>query len=370
MFCHHSSQSLQTEIMHWTNQTWKQKHATGAKHWKKYNWRQAREKIQPVPITGKNTTGTKHGKKYNRRQAREKIQPAPSAGKIQPVPSAGINTTGAKRCEKYNQCQARENVQPVLSAGKHVSQAWWDDNCKVITADWYQARENVSKSSHWPIRARSDCKTKARSFESLLMRCCLQTYLFSFYDCFVFRIDANVETTELNVEAAHGELLKYFQSVTSNRWLIIKIFCVLIIFFVVFVVFMAWNSSTVLRVIYYNLSHSGSFLYEVLDLFIFLDIFSMGSVCMNQSKSNLTRPRSPAGNLTVAMTVLRFWLVESYGTHQKVVEMSKINQKLRRVTTAHVTVARSWGVTLCRRAFTAGLQLRWKKWLITVIKVV
>ena len=55
-----------------------------------------------------------------------------------------------------------------------------------------------------------------------------------------FRIDANVEETELNVEAAHGELLKYFQSVTSNRWLIIKIFCVLIIFFVVFVVFMAW----------------------------------------------------------------------------------------------------------------------------------
>lgn len=53
------------------------------------------------------------------------------------------------------------------------------------------------------------------------------------------RIDANVEATELNVEAAHGELLKYFQSVTSNRWLIVKIFCVLIIFFIIFVVFMA-----------------------------------------------------------------------------------------------------------------------------------
>ncbi|XP_031558572.1 syntaxin-5-like [Actinia tenebrosa] len=52
------------------------------------------------------------------------------------------------------------------------------------------------------------------------------------------RIDANVETTEMNVEAAHGEILKYFQSVSSNRWLIIKIFLVLIIFFVIFVVFM------------------------------------------------------------------------------------------------------------------------------------
>ncbi|XP_012562791.1 syntaxin-5 isoform X1 [Hydra vulgaris] len=53
------------------------------------------------------------------------------------------------------------------------------------------------------------------------------------------RIDSNVEDTEMNVEAAHSELLKYFQSISSNRWLIIKIFFVLIVFFVVFVLFMA-----------------------------------------------------------------------------------------------------------------------------------
>ena len=55
----------------------------------------------------------------------------------------------------------------------------------------------------------------------------------------VQRIDANVEDTQLNVEAAHSEILKYFQSVTSNRWLMIKIFGVLIVFFIIFVVFMA-----------------------------------------------------------------------------------------------------------------------------------
>lgn len=53
------------------------------------------------------------------------------------------------------------------------------------------------------------------------------------------RIDANVEETQLNVEAAHTEILKYFKSVSSNRWLMIKIFGVLIIFFIIFVVFMA-----------------------------------------------------------------------------------------------------------------------------------
>ena len=53
-----------------------------------------------------------------------------------------------------------------------------------------------------------------------------------------FRIDSNVDDAHLNVEAAHGEILKYFQSVTSNRWLMIKIFGVLIFFFLIFVVFM------------------------------------------------------------------------------------------------------------------------------------
>ncbi|XP_074642076.1 syntaxin-5-like isoform X2 [Tubulanus polymorphus] len=55
----------------------------------------------------------------------------------------------------------------------------------------------------------------------------------------VQRIDSNVDDAQMNVEAAHGEILKYFQSVTSNRWLMIKIFGVLIVFFIIFVVFMA-----------------------------------------------------------------------------------------------------------------------------------
>ncbi|KAJ8348619.1 hypothetical protein SKAU_G00272080 [Synaphobranchus kaupii] len=55
----------------------------------------------------------------------------------------------------------------------------------------------------------------------------------------VHRIDANVEDTQLNVDAAHVEILKYFQSVSSNRWLLIKIFLILVVVFIVFVVFLA-----------------------------------------------------------------------------------------------------------------------------------
>lgn len=55
----------------------------------------------------------------------------------------------------------------------------------------------------------------------------------------VERIDSNVQDAEMNIEAAHGEILKYFQTVSKNRWLMIKIFGVLIFFFIFFVVFLA-----------------------------------------------------------------------------------------------------------------------------------
>lgn len=55
----------------------------------------------------------------------------------------------------------------------------------------------------------------------------------------VERIDTNIQDVELNVEMAHSEILKYFQSVSKNRWLMIKIFGVLIMFFVFFVLFVA-----------------------------------------------------------------------------------------------------------------------------------
>ena len=54
----------------------------------------------------------------------------------------------------------------------------------------------------------------------------------------ITRIDSNVDDIDMNVSEAHNELLKYFQSVTSNRWLMVKVFSVLIIFFVIFIVVM------------------------------------------------------------------------------------------------------------------------------------
>ena len=55
----------------------------------------------------------------------------------------------------------------------------------------------------------------------------------------VTRIEDHTNNTVLNVERGHHEILKYFQSVTYNRWLMVKIFGVLIFFFLLFVTFMA-----------------------------------------------------------------------------------------------------------------------------------
>jgi len=53
----------------------------------------------------------------------------------------------------------------------------------------------------------------------------------------VMRIDSNIDSTEMSIDAAHGEILKYFQSVTNNRWLMVKVFGTLVLFFIIFIVF-------------------------------------------------------------------------------------------------------------------------------------
>ncbi|KAK4422295.1 syntaxin [Sesamum alatum] len=53
------------------------------------------------------------------------------------------------------------------------------------------------------------------------------------------RIDENMEDTVANVEGAQGALLKYLNSISSNRWLMIKIFFVLVFFLMIFLFFVA-----------------------------------------------------------------------------------------------------------------------------------
>lgn len=53
------------------------------------------------------------------------------------------------------------------------------------------------------------------------------------------RIDDNMEESLSNVEGARSALLRNLNQISSNRWLLIKIFAVLIVFLMVFLVFVA-----------------------------------------------------------------------------------------------------------------------------------
>ncbi|XP_066313722.1 syntaxin-32-like [Miscanthus floridulus] len=53
------------------------------------------------------------------------------------------------------------------------------------------------------------------------------------------RIDENMDNTLTNVEGAQGQLLKYLNSISSNRWLMMKIFFVLMVFLMIFIFFVA-----------------------------------------------------------------------------------------------------------------------------------
>lgn len=49
------------------------------------------------------------------------------------------------------------------------------------------------------------------------------------------RIDENVDDTLSNVENAQTQLLKYLNTISSNRWLVMKIFGILMIFATLFI---------------------------------------------------------------------------------------------------------------------------------------
>jgi len=48
-----------------------------------------------------------------------------------------------------------------------------------------------------------------------------------------------MDDTLTNVEGAQGQLLKYLNSISSNRWLLMKIFFVLMVFLTIFIFFVA-----------------------------------------------------------------------------------------------------------------------------------
>lgn len=54
----------------------------------------------------------------------------------------------------------------------------------------------------------------------------------------VNRIDADAMDIEANVDRGQQQLLQYLANVSSDRWLMIKVFSIIMAFFVAFLVFL------------------------------------------------------------------------------------------------------------------------------------
>lgn len=53
------------------------------------------------------------------------------------------------------------------------------------------------------------------------------------------RIDANMDQTLENMDKGHSQLLTYYDSISGSRWLILKVFAVLLAFLIFFMIFVA-----------------------------------------------------------------------------------------------------------------------------------
>lgn len=55
------------------------------------------------------------------------------------------------------------------------------------------------------------------------------------------RIDDNMDESLANVESARSALLRHLNQISSNRWLLLKLFAVIVFFLMVFIIFVAWK---------------------------------------------------------------------------------------------------------------------------------
>jgi len=157
------------------------------------------------------------------------------------------------RREKFTHNQAvPSSLPPSASSGRLGSILLSDDNAARSTSDGSVLLDmnNVEQSRAQQqlqlideqdsyIRSRSDAMENIESTIVELGQIFNQlAHMVQEQGEMVQRIDSNVEEAAINVESAHMELLKYFRSISNNRWLALKVFGILIVFFIIFIVFL------------------------------------------------------------------------------------------------------------------------------------
>lgn len=100
-----------------------------------------------------------------------------------------------------------------------------------ITLPMVQTREQFLENRSQSIRAVERTVEELRGIMTQI------AFIARQQDELIVRIDEDISNTEMHVERGYQELIKYIPKVTGNRWLFLKIFAVLVLFMVLFVVF-------------------------------------------------------------------------------------------------------------------------------------
>lgn len=116
---------------------------------------------------------------------------------------------------------------PVLEDGQEVD----DVDDVSITLPLVQTRDQFIQQRSQSIRTIESTIEELRGIMSQIARISQEQ------DYLITRIDENIMNTEEHVNGAYKQLVEYLPKITSQRWLFLKIFAVLAIFIVLFVVF-------------------------------------------------------------------------------------------------------------------------------------
>jgi syntaxin 5 len=100
-----------------------------------------------------------------------------------------------------------------------------------ITLPMVQTREQFLETRSQSIRAVEKTVEELRGIMTQI------AFIARQQDELIVRIDEDIANTELHVNNAYSELVKYLPKVAGNRWLYLKIFAVLVVFMILFIVF-------------------------------------------------------------------------------------------------------------------------------------
>ncbi|ESQ37191.1 hypothetical protein EUTSA_v10002594mg [Eutrema salsugineum] len=148
----------------------------------------------------------------------------PAASQLAPLPWANGSSSSSSQLVPRNQGEAESS--PLLQQSQQQQQQQQQQQMVPLQDTYMQSRAEALHNVESTIHELSNIFTQLATMVSQQGEIAI-------------RIDQNMEDTLANVEGAQSQLARYLNSISSNRWLMIKIFFVLIAFLMVFLFFVA-----------------------------------------------------------------------------------------------------------------------------------